>query len=525
MDRKSNLDILYTAPPMENSLAIFESIPRPCYLYQLLTPQDIATLNYIAKNKKLASQPAEKLKLIKEVMEKRGFKRLAGGTNRIAYKYMEDQRFVVKVAYDHVGLGDNISELYNQNILKPFCTKVFEVSPCGTVGLFERVVPITNREQFAQISGDVFDIIVNRFVGKYILADFGTKFFLNWGVRKNAHPVILDFPYVYELDGAKLYCNRPDLNTESGFCGGEIDYDDGFNTLRCTKCGKTFLASELKLAAENKSNDIIIDKEDVDMIINVYRGDDLIQSTDTSKETATYKKDKFGRRKETPLEYRTRKRHKDFKVNFDVDIIKDESSDEVKPHYVEQTTPQEKPTINPYHPTDFNMRMTLDNIPNVDDMYKDLKVRTVTRKGKVYENGLDMESDDYAKRKHESVSQTAATRVETTLDIVAKSIRQTPEENLDTNEEDQVTQEAKELEDVDVEQTQNIYFSSDKQEGEQKDEEDKQPVQNNISELLGQQFNSDDDHSDCPIEIETEPRGSDLPKKQFNDEKVDPAYY
>lgn len=510
MDRKSNLDVLYTSPPMETSLAIFESIERPCYLYQLLSPQDIAKLNYVAKNKKLASRPTEKLKLIKEVMESRGFKRLSGGTNRIAYKYMEDQRFIVKVAYDHVGLGDNISELYNQNILKPFCTKVFEVSPCGTVGLFERVVPITNREQFAQIAGDVFDIIVNRFVGKYILADFGTKFFLNWGVRKNAHPVILDFPYVYELDGAKLYCNRPDFTTESGFCGGEIDYDDGFNTLRCTKCGKTFLASELKLAAENKSNDIIIDKEDINMIINIYKGDELIQSTDTSKETETYRKDKFGRRKETPLEYRTRKREKNFRVNFSVELVDGDPDGNTRSRYVEQITDQKKPSPSPYHPSDFNTRVSLDNIPNVDDMYKDLKVTTVTRKGEVFNNGVKIEeSPDGTDRSFPN----PATRVETTLDIVAKATSLKNEEPVDdkaSSTEESLDNMNSDHEDLDDEDA-TMYFSDNNTDN-----------SSNISESLTE---GETDNADYPVDIIIEPRGMDAPKKQFNDQKVDPAFY
>lgn len=486
MDRKANLDILYTSPPMDNNLAVFESIQRPCYIYQLLTPQDIYQLNYIAKNKKLSSQPTTKLKMIKDIMEARGFKRLAGGTNRIAYKYMEDQRFVIKVAYDHVGLSDNISELYNQHILKPFCTKVFEVSPCGTVGLFERVIPISNREQFAQISADVFDIIVNRFLGKYILADFGTKFFLNWGVRKNAHPVILDFPYVYELDGAKLYCNKPDLTTESGFCGGEIDYDDGFNTLRCTKCGKTFLASELKLAFENKSNDIIISQEDMNMIVNVYRGEDLVQSVDTTKETATYKTDKFGRRKETPLEYRTRKREKDFDVIITRDDveIKEETN---KVHYVEQTTPTTKPTVNSYRPSDFNMRVSLDSVPIIDAMYKDLNVKAITRKGKVYENNVDMESKNNPMNFQDKV------RVEDTLDIVRRAME--PKEDFrsdDENKEDPA--------EVTVEDQDTIPIKEESVETEEKE---------------------------YPVEIVIEPRGEDLPEREFNDNKsaVDQAFY
>ena len=237
MSRLDDLKVLYTSAPPNNEARVFENIFPPCKILNLITIQDIMQLNQIAKSKKLSSKPKEKLNMIKEIMGRRGFRRLSSGTNRIVFKYMEDQSFVIKVAYDSVGLSDNLNELYNQELIKPFCAKVFEVSPCGTVGMFERVRAIKNREEFQSIAYDVFDIIVNEFVGKYVLADIGTKFFMNWGVRQGKFPVILDFPYIYELDGSKIYCNRPDPLSPYGFCGGDIDYDDGFNHLVCTKCG------------------------------------------------------------------------------------------------------------------------------------------------------------------------------------------------------------------------------------------------------------------------------------------------
>ena len=35
------------------------------------------------------------------------------------------------------------------------------------------------------------------------MADIGTNFFMNWGIRPGFGPVLLDYPYVYELDGNK----------------------------------------------------------------------------------------------------------------------------------------------------------------------------------------------------------------------------------------------------------------------------------------------------------------------------------
>ena len=363
MGRLEDLKVLYTSAPVDNRAKLFENIFPPCRILNLLTIQDIMQLNQIANDKKLNTRPKEKLEMIKSIMGARGFKRLSSGTNRICFKYMENQSFVIKVAYDHVGLSDNLHELYNQEFLKPFCTKVFEVTPCGTVGMFERVRAIKNREEFQNIANDVFDIIVNEFVGKYILADIGNKFFMNWGIREGMFPVILDFPYVYELDGARIYCNRPDPTSPYGFCGGEIDYDEGFNHLVCTKCGKTFLASELKLAAEKKSSELIIEQEDNEMIIEITNRKGVTNVIGEEQETSTYK-----RRKETPLEYRQRRKFQGLKIEIEKRDV-EEVNDEVETVSEKVTAHQEDPK-----PESFNQGWGAKDIPTVDKLFKDMEV-------------------------------------------------------------------------------------------------------------------------------------------------------
>lgn len=371
MSRLDDLKVLYSNAPSDNRVKAFENIFPPCRILNLLSMEDIMQLNQIAKSKKLSSKPAEKLNMIKDIMWRRGFKRLSSGTNRICFKFTEDQSFVVKVAYDSVGLSDNLNELYNQELIKPFCTKVFDVTPCGTVGMFERVRPIRNREEFQSIAYDVFDIIVNEFVGKYVLADIGTKFFMNWGVRLGMFPVILDFPYIYELDGARIHCNRPDPSSPYGFCGGDIDYDEGFNHLVCTKCGKTFLASDLKLAAEKKSNDLIIEQEDINMVVEIKRGDTVVNSIDTSKESDTYKKTK---KKETPYEYRQRRKFTGIKVEIQKSTVEVE---EKKQKTVTSVIPQQNVS-----PEQFNHGWATRDIPSVDKMYKDTTIEIRGRHNK-----------------------------------------------------------------------------------------------------------------------------------------------
>lgn len=239
-------------------------------LYSLLTPTDIGDLNKLATSIKYAGNPEIRLEYIDQIMKRRGFRKFTGGTNRVIYKFLEDDSFLVKVASDAVGVGDTPREWINQQYYKPFVTKVFEISPCGTVGIFERCIPITSREMFLSVASDIYDVIRNWFIGEYVCDDIGSDYFLNWCLRFQFGPVLCDFPYSYKLDGNKLYCNAPVNNTPGQYCGGVIDYDAGFNHLRCTKCGTRYKAIDLKKAVDNKS--VIIKGGTTKMKVSVGRG-------------------------------------------------------------------------------------------------------------------------------------------------------------------------------------------------------------------------------------------------------------
>lgn len=94
----------------------------------------------------------------------------------------------------------------------------------------------------------------------------------------------MDYPYLFELDGNKLYCNQ---TLETGHkCTGIIDYDSGFNNLICSTCGKRYLATELQKAKENK---LIFMKGDDDINLNIKlkRGNNIIKNINDEKETET----------------------------------------------------------------------------------------------------------------------------------------------------------------------------------------------------------------------------------------------
>lgn len=233
----------------------YEKLSCPYSLYQLFSYNDIWTLYDIASSPKWTGKPKEKHRIINQIMNSRGFVKLQSGTNRICYRFIEDNSFVVKVAFDGGGLKDNPAEFYNQNYLKPFCTKVFECTPNGVLASFERVNAIKSREQYYTIADDVYRLIKGVIIPcGYLMEDIGTQYFMNIGVRPGFGPVLLDFSFLYQADIKKLYCTKPDYNSISGCCDGEIDYDPGYNFLYCTKCGSKYKAIELsKRITENRT--------------------------------------------------------------------------------------------------------------------------------------------------------------------------------------------------------------------------------------------------------------------------------
>lgn len=273
----------------------YDALTAPPIL-SILSMQDINELYKIATSVRYNGNMDKKYELIDAIMTRRGFRKAHCGTNRVAYHFLELPTFVAKIALDRVGITDSPAEYKNQAFFKPFCCKIFEVDPTGTVAFVERVNPISSKEEFLSIADDVFNLLITKVIGKYVVDDLGSDTYMNFGVRQLSGgctfgPVIIDFPYAYELDGAKLICAR-EINTPQGKlkCGGEIDYDAGFNHLICCRCGKTYTAMDLK----KENNGVIMfgkTREVLGMRTKVISGDKVILDSGRSSDTYVSKND------------------------------------------------------------------------------------------------------------------------------------------------------------------------------------------------------------------------------------------
>lgn len=217
---------------------------KPPLLYYLPI-NIIQQIEEVTRDVKLMNKPDKKMELVNQILAPYGFKPLASGTNRRSFYCEYDPTIIIKLGSDVVGREDNKSEYVLQHILKPYVPKIYDIFPSGVLALEERVEPLSEEEFKLKHSKFAFDCIFFILSKGYIMEDVGTNFFKNWGVRLNGGPVILDFPYLYEVDYNKLKCDFVDRNGVR--CDGYLDYnyDTGMNEIICLKCGRRYSAKSL----------------------------------------------------------------------------------------------------------------------------------------------------------------------------------------------------------------------------------------------------------------------------------------
>ena len=248
-------------------------------VYSYLPPNAIQELNSIVSSARLMNKPTVKYDLVNKLLYQYGFRPLNSGTNRRTFYNVMDPGIVIKLASDRVGRSDNISEFNLQGILKPSCPKTFDVTPDGLVALVERVEPMSESEYKDIYGGVIFDIIYSFLREGYIMEDVGGNFYKNWGIRYGFGPVLLDYPYIYEIDWTKLKCRKVDPITNQ-VCNGwlDYDYDKGLSEIVCTKCGARYSAKSLAKLIPSKAFNNFTRKRDNKMaLINVNLRGNLAQ--------------------------------------------------------------------------------------------------------------------------------------------------------------------------------------------------------------------------------------------------------
>ena len=162
----------------------------------------------------------------------RGFVELAPATNRFALLRGE---YVYKFALDRYGIKDNNNEFNLSEELQPFVTKTYETN--GYI-LIAEYVNLISENEFMD-SKENIRMILSHLSEDWLFSDVGTitKNFTNWGYTSDGQLVILDYGYFYKKDPKILFCESD---------GGSLVYDENFDQLRCTSCGRKYNVVDIK---------------------------------------------------------------------------------------------------------------------------------------------------------------------------------------------------------------------------------------------------------------------------------------
>ena len=242
--RKIHLNAMYRSlaytVPLERA---FDDLQGPM-VEDLFDAETIKSIKLVVTNPKIKFFK-DKFRILAGILNPLGYILAHADTNRVVFQPQFDDSFVVKIGLDIAGRTNNPNEIVNQKYLKPFVCKCFDTTDDGVIGTFERVVPIENLYQLWSVREDIFDIM-RAITKRFVIDDFGTEAFKNWGVRKGFGPVLLDYADMYILDKDTAYCRKPIDWHSTAVCGGELGYTPGYNKIMCKKCGGIGKAKQYK---------------------------------------------------------------------------------------------------------------------------------------------------------------------------------------------------------------------------------------------------------------------------------------
>lgn len=219
------------------------------------TPQDVKFIEDVAISPTLTTHPIEKYHLLDEFMASRGFKTEIGGTNRRFYSSVEFPQFGAKISTSYEGFKNNKDEFNVQHVLKPYCTKVYDVTQSGAIALDEVGIRV-DKDSIIDYGDQIFDILDIVFRRRKIaMTDVGIATPKQWVIRRDFGPILCDFPSVVILDPKKCYCaKRIKRHGIEMPCNGLIDFDLGFNKMECTVCGQKYEIKSLMATNQTIAN-------------------------------------------------------------------------------------------------------------------------------------------------------------------------------------------------------------------------------------------------------------------------------
>lgn len=202
-------------------------------------------MNKVCQSKRTTDNN-EKAKMMLNVLDKHeiDYEQLGAGTNRLAVLI---DGYVFKLALDRWGLQDNKNEYTTSKELQPFVAKTYECNENGLVLVGEYVTVLSKDEFNDEAVKNEMRKILGLISWDYLLDDVGVvvKNFMNWGYRDDGQLVILDYAYVYRIEGEEMICGN--ILDDNNICSTMLEYDGyNFDRIHCPSCKKKFTAMDIR---------------------------------------------------------------------------------------------------------------------------------------------------------------------------------------------------------------------------------------------------------------------------------------
>ena len=173
-----------------------------------------------------------------EFGDRKDYRRIGEGTNRFVCLL---DNHIIKVAYNYLAFIDNMNELAQAKNKPKYLAQAYETN--GII-LVSEYVTVMDKEEFLENQTairNILTILQANIKSKdkkrnvhYILGDMGmsNKNYGNWGKRMNGEIVVLDYGYLYEMNGVDW-----DEVAKCPVCGTYLEYTDDYSELKCAKEG------------------------------------------------------------------------------------------------------------------------------------------------------------------------------------------------------------------------------------------------------------------------------------------------
>lgn len=211
-----------------------------CRIHQFFPDSLLMKLDKLCKNKLISDNNKKVSIILDEILPQYdlNFRVLGPGTNRLAILV---DGYAFKIAVDHLGVQDNWAEFALCKELYPYVTKVYECN--GLIAVHE-YVKVMSKTEFMNRQSEIANILSN-FAPDWLIGDVGTiaKNYLNWGMRDDDEPVILDFAYFYHINWADVHCDF--VHQNGTVCDGDYRYNKNYSYLVCNRCGHKATFTEI----------------------------------------------------------------------------------------------------------------------------------------------------------------------------------------------------------------------------------------------------------------------------------------